>query len=508
MTAPDTSRPETETNSADGASIAPSPFDYATVVPITVLAAIAALFGASRYHLFGDELYFISAGHHLSVSYADQGPILPLLALVGEAMPGDSLVLFRLPSVLITLVGIVLAAAIARELGGGRFAQALSALAYATSTFLLLQSSLLATNAIDTPLWVAITWLLVRWVRTRQDWLLFAAGVVTAIDMQVKWLIPIFWGCAIIASLIWGPRELWRRPALWAGGAFTVITMIPALLWQAERGWPYLQLTSQVAEESQYAGGRLLFVPILLLTAGILGAPLMIYGLYALLRSPQLRPYRFLAPAFVLLVVVFIATAGRPYYPGGMLTVIFAAGAVAFERVPRPRVRWVAAPLSALAVAFLVISLPFTPESEITEPKTVMEAGMQISVYGQFGWPELTRQVEQSIAALPEAERPQAIVTSSYWQASALVYYGHGLPPVFSPNRGYGYFGTPEDSATTVLWVVDSDAEQSNEMCTASRVLGQVHHRIGMPTASTDVDIRLCTPRAPWSQLWPTVRRM
>lgn len=494
----------------DGAG-APSgiaPFAWTAVVPITLLAAIAALFGASRYHLFGDELYFIAAGHHLSVSYADQGPILPLLALLGDAMPGDSLILFRLPSVLITLAGIVLAALIARELGGGRLAQALSAGAYATSTFLLLQSSLLATNAIDTPLWVAVTWLVVRWVRTRQDRLLFAAGVVTALDMQVKWLIPVFWVCVLAASLIWGPRELWRRPALWAGGAFTVLTMIPALLWQADRGWPYLQLTSQVAEESQYAGGRLLFVPILLLLAGVLGAPLLLFGLWALFRSPALRPYRFLAPAFLLLVVVFLATAGRPYYPGGMLTVIVAAGAVAFERIGRPRLRWVAAPVAALAVVFLVVSLPFTPESDIKEPESVMEAGMQISVYGQFGWPELTGAVEDSIAALPESERPQAIVASSYWQAAALDYYGRDLPPVFSFSRGYGFFGQPDDSATTVLWIVSSEAEQPGEMCASSRTLRRFDYRIGMPTASADVDVRLCKAAKPWSQAWPSLRRM
>ena len=36
--------------------------------------------------MFGDELYFIAAGHHLSVSYADQGPILPLLALLSRPL--------------------------------------------------------------------------------------------------------------------------------------------------------------------------------------------------------------------------------------------------------------------------------------------------------------------------------------------------------------------------------------------------------------------------------------
>ncbi|GAB09264.1 hypothetical protein GOARA_035_00200 [Gordonia araii NBRC 100433] len=497
-------RPSAPVETAD-----PAPIAWIALVPILVLSAVVAAFSASRYHLFGDELYFIAAGHHLSVSYADQGPVLPLLALLGDAMPGDSLILFRLPSLVITLIGILLSALIAREMGGGRFAQALAAGAYATSTFLLLQSSLLATNAIDTPLWVAITWLLVRWVRTRQDWLLFAAGVVTAIDMQVKWLIPVFWVCVIVASLVWGPRDLLRRPALWAGGAFTVVTMIPALLWQAQRGWPYLQLTDQVAEESQYAGGRVAFIPIMLLTAGVLGCVLLLYGLYALLRSHRLRPYRFLAPAFILLVIVFIITAGRPYYPGGMLPVIIAAGAVAFETLPRPRL-WLAVtvPLSILAVGSIVVSLPFTPESEIAEPKSVMEAGMLISVYGQFGWPELTSAVEQSIAELPDGERPQAIVTSSYWQAAALAYYGTGLPPVYSPSRGYGFFGEPADSATTVLRVVSSDAALQDHMCDRSRTVRRFDHRIGFPTVSTEVDIRLCHPRAPWSTLWPELRRM
>ncbi|MCS3779042.1 ArnT family glycosyltransferase [Tsukamurella ocularis] len=503
----------TETSTASSADPTPTdrhdlaPIAWILLLPILGISAGAALFGASRYHLFGDELYFIAAGHHLSVSYADQGPILPLLALLGDAMPGDSLVLFRLPSVLITLAGILVSALIARELGGGRFAQSLAAGAYATSTFLLLQSSLLATNAIDTPLWVAITWLLVRWVRTRQDRLLFAVGVVTAIDMQVKWLIPVFWVCTIAASLVWGPRDLARRPALWAGGAFTVVTMVPALRWQAERGWPYLQLTDQVAEESQYAGGRIGFVPIMLLTAGVLGALLLLYGLYALMRSDRFRPYRFLAPAFVLLVIVFIITAGRPYYPGGMLPVIIAAGAVAFEALPKLKVA-LTVPLSILAVASIVVSLPLTPESEIKPAKSLEEAGPQISVYGQFGWPELTRTVEQSIAELPEGERPQAIVASSYWQASALQYYGHGLPPVYSPSRGYGYFGEPADSATTVLRVINSDAELRDDMCDRARTLRRFDHRIGFPTASTGVDIRLCHPRAPWSRLWPELRRM
>lgn len=284
--------------------------------------------------------------------------------------------------------------------------------------------------------------------------------------------------------------------------------MVPALLWQARHAWPYLELTGQVAQESQYTGGRLLFLPLMLVMAGVLGAVLLLVGLYALLRSDSLRPYRFLAPAFILLVIVFIVTSGRPYYPGGMFAVVFAAGAVAVEHFRRRRIRWVAMPLGAIAVAVVITSLPFTPETKIPEPTSEVEAGLRISVYGQFGWPEMTLAVEESIAALPPADHPAAIVTNSYWQAAALDYYGSRLPPVYSPARGYGFFGRPADSATTVLWIADADDPAATDMCTSSRTLRSVHHRIGMPGASTDVDIRLCHARAPWSQLWPDLRRM
>lgn len=106
--------------------------------------------------------------------------------------PG-SLLALHIPAIASTLVALVISALIARELGGGRSAQILTATAYATSPFLLMQGRMLATNIIDTALWVLITWLIVRWARTRRDNLLAWAAVATAIDMQVKWLVPFLW---------------------------------------------------------------------------------------------------------------------------------------------------------------------------------------------------------------------------------------------------------------------------------------------------------------------------
>lgn len=55
--------------------------------------------------------------------------------------------------------------------------------------------------------------------------------------------------------------------------------------------------------------------PLMLMTAGVgVGMVLFCYGLWRLLRSPELRPYRFLGWTFVGLVVFFLATNGRFYY--------------------------------------------------------------------------------------------------------------------------------------------------------------------------------------------------
>ena len=82
-------------------------------------------------------MYFIAAGRHLAWGYADQPPLLPLLALLMDSLFPDSVLGFRLPAVLFTGAGIVVAGLTARELGGGTRAQVMTAGAYACSPFLL-----------------------------------------------------------------------------------------------------------------------------------------------------------------------------------------------------------------------------------------------------------------------------------------------------------------------------------------------------------------------------------
>ncbi|WP_231644818.1 ArnT family glycosyltransferase [Sciscionella sediminilitoris] len=140
----------------------PVPFAKLGVSLIALASFVLLLVFASRYGYFGDELYFLAAGHRLEFSYADQGPVLPLLAYLMDSIAPGSVFALRVPAALITAGAVFFAGLLAREFGGGKGAQLLSATAYASSFFLFLQGHMLATNTVDTALWVLITWFLVR----------------------------------------------------------------------------------------------------------------------------------------------------------------------------------------------------------------------------------------------------------------------------------------------------------------------------------------------------------
>jgi len=66
--------------------------------------------------------------------------------------------------------------------------------------------------------------------------------------------------------------------------------------------------------------------------AGVAGTALMLYGLWRLCRDTEMRDYRFIGVAFVVLYVVFVVTAGRPYYLAGLYAPLVAAGALGLQR--------------------------------------------------------------------------------------------------------------------------------------------------------------------------------
>src|SRR5258706_13381535 len=80
------------------------------------------------YGYFRDELYYIACSDHLALGYVDHPPLSIALLRVSRLFLGDSLQAIRFLPSLAGAAAVVLAAMMARRLGGGKFAAFLAAL--------------------------------------------------------------------------------------------------------------------------------------------------------------------------------------------------------------------------------------------------------------------------------------------------------------------------------------------------------------------------------------------
>ena len=130
------------------------------------LGAIALEVAVSaRYGYHRDELYFLAAGRRLAWGYVDQPPLTPALARLSDLLFGGSGVGLRLWSALALGAIVLVAAMLARELGGGRRAMLLAAASMAASTLFLTFGHLLSTATFDALAWIIVLLLVARLLR-------------------------------------------------------------------------------------------------------------------------------------------------------------------------------------------------------------------------------------------------------------------------------------------------------------------------------------------------------
>jgi hypothetical protein len=473
----------------DGRSV--SPFATRGVLGIAGLLALlhctATVFGTSYWF---DEVYMLAIGrYHLDWGSADQPPLAPGLAALADAIAPGSLIALGLPAVLATAAAVVVAGLIARELGCDRRAQVFTAAAQATGLWFTLAGHWLTPYTLEPLQWMMLVWLLIRWQRVRDDRLLLVLGVVIGIAAMTKFQVMLLCLVLLVAVAICGPRDLLRRPLFWTGAVLAALIAAPTLIWQHLHGWPQLRMTSVVAGEAEALyGGRPGIAVQLLVFAGLAGLVLGLYGLFRLLLADEMRPYRYLGMTFVVLYVVFVATAGRPYYLAGLYAPLAAAGALGLQRrreagrAPRRWLvwsGWLAA--TAVALGILVTSVPIT-RSDVAE--------------------NIARRTADVYHALPATQRDRtAIVGESYIVAAFLDGYSqrYALPEAYSPNRSYGYFAPPQADHDVVLYV-GSDPGGLHEYFADVRLVGDI---------GEDMHAYVLTgQRQSWDLIWPKVRTL
>ncbi|HQT92994.1 MAG TPA: glycosyltransferase family 39 protein [Thermoanaerobaculaceae bacterium] len=483
------------------------------------------LAAANVYGLFIDELYFLACGEHLAWGYVDMPPLTAVQAWLARSLFGDSMLAIRLFPALAGAGLVLLAGALARELGGRRFAQGLAAFAVATAPGDLLAASYLSMNSIEPLLWMGCALVLLRIIRTGDTRLWLAFGLVAGIGLENKDTMLLF-GFALVAGLLLTPeRRLMANRWFLAGGAIAFLVFLPNLVWMIEHHFPHLEMLANIRRSGRNVElSPLQFMAQQFVFTGPLAAPIWLAGLGRLLAGRAFRPYRALGLAYVVTIAVLLALHGRVYYPLPAYAMLFAAGAVALEAwLAHPGLRWVkpayAGVVALAAVVLAPVAMPLLPpQTYIRYAQALHLSPPQIehrkaSVLPQlfadrFGWPEMARAVAKAYFALPAAERARcAIFGNDYGEAGAIDFYGPalGLPKAISGHLTYWYWG-PRGYTGDVMLVLGDRREVLEREFADVRAVAEIGQTYAM--AQEHFTLYLCRKPKGWTleKMWPRLK--
>ena len=138
-----------------------------------------------RYGYFRDELYYLDMAQHLDWGYVDAAPLVGVYAKIALWM-GGSLAALRIIPALAGTALIALTILIARELGGGRYAQFLAGLCVLLSPAVLVMDNFLSMNAFEPLFWMGCIWVVARILRTGDSRLWIWFGVLAGLGLENK----------------------------------------------------------------------------------------------------------------------------------------------------------------------------------------------------------------------------------------------------------------------------------------------------------------------------------
>lgn len=494
---------------------------------VTVVAAVKLalhLYTNTHYGYFVDELYYLDCAKHLAWGYVDQPPLIAVAAWLERTLLGDSLSAIRILPALSGAAKVILTGLLARELGGGRFAQGLAALCVLLAPGFLALDHFLSMNTFEPLFWMGCACLLVRMVHTGNLKLWLWLGAVAGAGLQNKYSMAIFGFGLLVGLLLTEQRRLLRSKWLWIGGAIAFLIFLPNLLWNIHYHFPFLELQENIRRSARnVALPPIEFLGEEALAMMPLSLPIWLAGLWFFFFDRHAKSFRFLGWAWIGTAIVIMTLNPRVYYLFPAFPILFAGGATLWERwLFRPKqawVKWGYCALMLLGGALLAPTvLPLLPPetyiryaaaTHLQQPRIENhKLGPLPQLFAdQFGWREMTATIAGVYNSLPPQLRTRtAIFAQNYGQAGAIDLFGprYGLPPAISGHQSYFFWGPRGYTGESVI-VLDDSKDRLEQFFASVRKVAHVSHPYSMPYEHFDV--YYCQGlKEPLSDLWPKLK--
>lgn len=486
----------------------------------------------NRYGYFRDEFNYMSCGDHLGWGYVDQPPLIPFLVHFCRALLGNSLRSIRFVPALASSALIVQTGALARELGGRRFAILLSAITVLVAPQYLSNGSLLGTNCLEPNLWMGCAYFAILAIKRNDPRYWVGFGVIAGLGLEEKYSIALFGFGIVIGMVLTEQRRALSSRWMWLGALAALLIFLPNLIWNAHYHWPFLQLMHAIrAEGRDVVLGPFDYFFQQTLLVNPLASPIWLTGLFALLFSARLRPYRLLGWSYLVCYTVFFVLHGKNYYLAPIYPMLLASGAVVIEsaldreEITGSRLRWlkpiIATILLAGGVFFAPVVVPvFSPEHFLKYTKylpfklPVMEhshtrAALPQWYSDQFGWEEIVDETAVAWERIPSDERKDcAIFGQDYGQAGAIDFFGprKGLPRAISGDKTYFLWG-PNGYSGNCMIVLDDTRETLEGLFKNVEFVGTSADNPWALEKRIDVYVCRGAKFGRLTDLWPKVKR-
>ncbi len=497
-----------------------------TVAVFGLAALLFHLLTNGRYGYFRDELYYIACARHLDWGYVDLAPLSAFVLRVELSLFGQSLFALRLFPAIAGALTVMLTGLIARELGGRIWAVILASSASLSALVYLGLGNFYSMNVFEPLFWMGCVYLLVRIINggSPKLWLWF--GVIAGLGVENKHSLAFFGLGLVLALLLTRERRHFAQPWIWLGGLIAAALALSNILWQMQHGWPTHELLSNVARSNKnvvLTPPQFIVQQILIMNPAT--APLWFAGLIWLFASRDGRRYLSLGLAYLITLAEFIVMHGKHYYLAPVYPMLFAAGAVAIDKLCALRLRWIKPLFAAAMIGMAALLAPtivpiLSPEKLVAymrainfEPPRTEAAhnGALPQLFAdQFGWEEMVRSVARAYEKLsPDEQRRVGIFCQDYGQAGAIDFFGpqYGLPAALCGHQNYFYWG-PRDYTGELLLVLDWPDGKEPEQFESVEDLGVIESNQWAMPFEQRVHLYLCRNlKGGLRELWPKVKQ-
>ncbi len=482
-----------------------------TVVVLAIAGAVALVHVLTngRYGLHRDELQTLTDALHMDWGFVAYPPFTPFVERISMAIFGHWLIGLRLASVIAQAAAIVVTGLMARELGGGRLAQATAALTVALSPLSLFEGTEFQYSTFDYLWWVLIAYFVIRMLKSDDPRWWLAIGATIGVGLLTKYTMTFYMAGIFGGLVLTRARRYLASGWLWAGVGIAFLICLPNLIWQVRHDFISYHFLHHIHVRDVGEGRADGFVRLQFrICTNYASAPVWIAGLICFFRDAR---YRMLAWMYVIPFVLFGVSKGRFYYLAAAYPMLLAMGATAGEHwvtSMKQGWRWAVEgvffpALVACGLFFAAIIIPFASGGRLKEFALKHNGDLR----EEIGWDDLVRAVAGVRDGLTAEERQSyGVLVGNYGEAGAIEILGpayHLPPPITVTNSGW-YRGYPTPAPTTLI-VMGWSQKDRDEAFTGCRLAGHNGNSLGVKNEESQdhPDIFVCGgPKKSWAEFW------